>query len=64
VAVTSVALVETLPVEAVDVVVHRAGHFGGALAETFDQLAAIGLHGAVELGEVAVMRLPSVGYRG
>ncbi len=42
-----------LAVEAVDVVVHRGRDFGGALAETFDQLAAVGLHGAVELGEVA-----------
>jgi len=43
-----------LAVEAVDVVVHRGRDFGGALAEAFDQLAAVGLYGAIELGEVAV----------
>ena len=47
-------------VEIVQVVAHRAGNVLRALAEPLDHLAAIGLHGAVELGEVAVMRLPSV----
>ena len=40
-------------VEGVDVIAHRFGHVLGALAEAFDQFAAVGLHGAVELGHVA-----------
>ena len=40
-------------VEIVEVVVHRARDFLGALAQTLDHLAAVGLHRAVEFGEVA-----------
>ena len=40
-------------VEGVDVIAHRFGHILGALAEPLDQFAAIGLHGAVEFGDVA-----------
>ena len=40
-------------IEGVDVIAHRFGHILGALAEPLDQFAAVGLHGAVELGHVA-----------
>ena len=40
-------------IEIVEVVAHRAGNVLRALAQPLDHLAAIGLHGAVELGEVA-----------
>ncbi len=40
-------------VEGVDVIAHRLGDVLGALAQPLDQFAAIGLHGAVELGDVA-----------
>ena len=40
-------------VEGVDIGPHRLADLLGALAEPFDQLAAVGLHGAVELGDVA-----------
>ena len=60
VAVISSALALTLVVEIVDIDAHRVGDLLGALAEALDQFAAIGLHGAVEFGEVRVIRLPSV----
>ena len=37
-------------IEGIDVIAHRLGHVLRALAEPLDQFAAIGLHGAVELG--------------
>ena len=40
-------------VEIVQVVAHRARNVLRALAETLDHLAAVGLHGAVELGKMA-----------
>ncbi len=40
-------------VEVVEVGPHRVDDFLGALAEPFDHFAAVGLHGAVELAEVA-----------
>ena len=40
-------------IESVDVIAHRLGDVLGALTEPFHQFAAIGLHGAVELGDVA-----------
>src|SRR5215467_14991822 len=39
-------------VEIVQVLAHRAGNVLRALAQTFDHLAAIGLHRAVELGQM------------
>jgi hypothetical protein len=41
-------------IEGIDVIAHCLGHVLRALAEPLDQFAAIGLHGAVELGHVAV----------
>src|SRR5262245_54765739 len=40
-------------VEIVEIVAHRARNVLRALAETFDHFAAVGLHGAVELGKMA-----------
>ena len=40
-------------VEILDVRAHRLGDLAGLLAETLHELAAVDLHGAVELGEVA-----------
>ena len=40
-------------VEAVDVSAHRLRHVLRARAEPFDELGAIGLHGAIEFGEMA-----------
>ena len=40
-------------IEGVDVIAHRLGDVLGALTQPLHQFAAIGLHGAVELGHVA-----------
>ncbi len=40
-------------IEGIDVIAHRLGHILGALAQPLHQFAAIGFHGAVELGDVA-----------
>jgi hypothetical protein len=39
-------------IERIDVIAHRLGYILGALAQALHQFAAIGLHGAVELGDV------------
>ena len=45
-------------VEVVDMGTHRLGDFHGAVAQPLDQLAAVDLHGAVELAEVLRDQVP------